>query len=266
MKTSRAIALAVAALILGILASRWYAARSPQLPAGSGNNVMAEMMKDPQVTKFTQDMQAQLLKKRYAALVKQLNLTQEQADAFYDLLLSHERNQAALGFQLLNGTNNSSAGIAATTAQKPLDDQLRSLLGENGFEQYKVYKAGMSGRSKLERMQKDFADSPLSDAQQQRLLQLIKTQEEAIPVPDSKEFKGNAASVENVVALMTLVVKRQEDIDQRVLQGAGDFLSPTQVQLLGTSQSHQLNFQKMTLSMMQKKFNGSMANPAPARE
>jgi hypothetical protein len=264
MKTSRALALAAAALILGIIAASWYASRPPGQPHGSSNNMMAEMMKDPQVTKFTPDMQAQLVKKQYAALAKQLNLTQEQSDAFYGLLLNCKRNQAALGFQLLSGTNNSNAGPPATATQETLDDQLRSLLGENGYAQYKVYKAGMSDRSALERMQKDFVDSPLSDAQQQRLLQLIKTQQEATPDPDPLAFKSKAPSGKNMVALMAVVMKRQEDIDQRVLHGAGDFLSPAQVQILGTSQSHRLDIQKMTMSMMQKMFNGSMSNPAPA--
>jgi hypothetical protein len=266
MRTSHAVALAAAALIVGVCAARWYGVHSPRQQAGSGDNMMAKMLQDPQVTTAMQDMHAQYVKEQYAALVKQLNLTPEQSDAFYGLLINHEKNQDALGLQLLRGTNIPDATYAAGAAQKTLDDQLRSLLGESGYAQYKDYKAGMSDRNKLKRMQKDFADSPLSEVQQQRLLQLIKAKEQATPLPDSPDFNNKTPSGEDMAELMTLALKHQEEINRKVLQEAGDFLSPAQVQILGISQSNRLNFQKMTTSMTQKMFNASISNPAPATQ
>lgn len=183
MKTSRAIALAAAALIVGVFAARWYGARPPRQPAGSGDNLMAKMLQDPQVATAMQDMQARIVRKDYAALVKQLNLTPEQSDAFYRLLINHAKNREALGFQLLSGTNNPDTAHVARVTQKTLDDQVRSLLGESGYAQYTEYKAGMSDRYALERMQKDFADSPLSDIQQQRVQQLKKQNSKPLPFP-----------------------------------------------------------------------------------
>jgi hypothetical protein len=264
MKTSRAIALAAAALIVGVFAGRWYGARPPRQPAGSGDNLMAKMLQDPQVATAMQDMQARFVKKDYAALVKQLNLTPEQSGAFYGLLINHAKNQEALGFQLLSGTNNPDTSRVASATQKSLDDQVRSLLGETGFAQYKEYTAGMGDRYAVERMQKDFADSPLSDIQQQRLQQLIKAKQQATPIPDTPDFKNKTPSGENMAALMTLDIKREEEIDRKVLQEASDFLSPAQVQILGTSQSNQISMQKMSMSMAQKMFNGSITNPVQA--
>lgn len=53
---------------------------------------------------------------------------------------------------------------------------------------------------------------------------------------------------------MTLEIKREEEIDRKVLQEASDFLSPAQVLILGTSQSNLLSMQKMSMSMAQKMF------------
>jgi hypothetical protein len=248
MRTSRAIALAAAALVVGVVAARWTGVWSPRQSSGSDADIVANMFNNPQVRTAVQDMHAEHLKDRYAGLVKQLNLSAQQADAFYSLLINHEKAQEALGYQLLSGTNNSGAGYEPGAAQKTLDDQIRSLLGESGYSQYTNYEAGMSDRNALERFRRVFADAPLSDVQQQRLLQLINAEQQAKPIPDSPDLENKTPSGNNMAAFMTLVIKRQEEINRKVLQEAGGFLSPAQIQILGSNQSNQLKWLKMTTS------------------
>ena len=231
-------------------------------PSASGGNTLAKIFNDPDMMKAMEGMQAQIVKKQYAALVKQLNLTPDQRDAFYGLLINQATNAQALGLQMLSGTNNPDAAKAVTALQKTMDDQLQSLLGENGYAQYKDYQTGMSDRAMLEQMQGDFADNPLSEDQQQRLLQLMKTQREATSPPSPT----GAATLQDKAAMMTQQMQYQEDINQRVLQQAGDFLSPEQVQILGTSQSNFLNMEKAFIPMAQKMFMGSSTNPAPVAQ
>lgn len=227
-------------------------------PPGRGENALAKMMNDPDVMKSMQDMQGQMIKKQYAALVKQLNLTPEQADAFYGLVVGNQTNMSALGMQMLSGTNYTDVASASKAAMKATDDQLQSLLGEKGYAQYKDYQSGMVDRTMLEQMQSEFADSPLSEDQQQRLLQVMKTQREATPGSDTSDLNKYAPG-QDPIAVMNQGIQSQEIVNQKVLQQAGDFLSPAQIQMLGASQSNLLSAEKMGMIMAQKMFNPPQA-------
>ena len=80
-------------------------------------------------------------------------------------------------------------------------------------------------------------------------------------MPDLPGLDGKA---ESLAAQMTQNMKRQSEIDQKVLQDAGEFLSPTQIRILGTSQSNRISMQKMLMTMAQKMADGPASNAAPA--
>jgi hypothetical protein len=60
---------------------------------------------------------------------------------------------------------------------------------------------------------------------------------------------------------MDQVLQQQEQMNQNVLQQAAAFLSPEQLQTLGTSQSNQIAMQKSIAPMMKKMFGGAPAGP-----
>lgn len=224
---------------------------------GKGLGSMVEnILSDPDMMKVMQDAQEKSIKQLYAALTKQLNLTPDQRDAFYGLLLENATNNQALGFQMLSGTNSPDAAKNAAAAQKGVDDQIQALLGADGYAQYKDYQSSMADRNILTQMQtqEGAADNPLSDDQQQRLLQVMKTQREASSTPDASALTSAIAgsSPSDRFALMTQQIQQQENNFAQVLQQSTSFLSPAQVQMLGAAQSNMLNIQKMGMTMAQK--------------
>jgi RNA polymerase sigma factor (sigma-70 family) len=231
---------------------------------GKGMGSMIEnMMKDPDMMKVMQEAQVTAVKQMYAPLAKQLNLTPEQRDAFYGLLVENATNVQALGFQMLSGTNNAEAVKDMAASQKAVNDQIQSLLGGSGYAQYQDFQASLGDRNTLQQLQTsgDYADNPLSDEQQQRLLQLMKTERETVHAPSPAESTSAYVSSQpqERVAMMDQVLQQQETINANVLQQAGTFLSPQQVQMLGTTQSNMVSMQKMGSAMAQK-FMGTPSN------
>jgi RNA polymerase sigma factor (sigma-70 family) len=238
--------------------ARKAAARPPAAPVavspqGKGLGGMLEnMMKDPEYLKAIGEQQAQMLKTQYAPLVKQLNLTPEQRDAFYALLTDNATNAMMQGLAMMSGTNNAGATSAIADAQKSLQDQMRSLLGDAGFAQFQDYQTTIPDRQLLESMKTGFAENPLTDDQQQRLLQLMIAERKNSTLAVDPATGKPAISDANPAAQTEQSVQAQDQINQRVYQQAADFLSSAQLQSLGTSQTNMLGLIKTMMPMMQK--------------
>jgi len=225
-------------------------------PKGFGN-MMENMMKDPDFMKAVSEQQAQVLKTQYAPLIKQLNLTPDQRDAFYKVLTDNVTNAMAQGLAMFSGTNNAGAASAAATAQKTMQEQMRSLLGDSGYTQFQDFQTSLPDRMMFDQLKTGFSDNPLSDDQQQRLLQLMiaerRNSTTAVDPATGRTFTPPAG---NSTAQMEQTVQIQEQLNQRVYEQAATFLTPTQMQSLGNSQSNFLNMTKISMTMA-KKFMGT---------
>lgn len=230
---------------------------------GKGLGSLVEgMMKDPDFIKAMGEQQAELMKTQYAPLVKQLNLTPAQRDAFYKLITDDATNAMAQGLAMLSSTNKSAALSAASDAQKSLQDQMRLLLGDSGAAQFQEFKTTLPDRVEFEQINNSFV-VPLTDDQQQRLLQIM-----------INERKNSLSGVDPATGRPLLpaadpagqteqALHLQDQINQRVYQQAADFLSPGQLQTLANSQSNLLNLTRSMMPMMQQ-IMGTNSNTVPA--
>jgi hypothetical protein len=215
-------------------------------------SMMENMMKDPEMMKMIQEQQAQVLKTQYAPLVKQLNLTPDQRDAFYKVLSDNTTNAMAQGLALLSGTNNPDAASAAAGSLKTMQDQMKPLLGDTGYAQFQDFQTSLPDRMMFEQIKTSFADDPLTDDQQQSLLQImINERKNAASAVDPNTAKPAVAPA-GFAGATEQAVQTQEQINQRVYQQAAGFLSPNQLQSLGNSQSNFLNLTKMSMTMAQR--------------
>jgi len=230
--------------------------RAAVSPQGKGvGSMLKDMMKDPDyvnLIKAIGDQQAQMLKKQYAPLVKQLNLTPEQGDAFYALIMNNATNTTAQGLELMNDTNRAGVISAIADTQKSFQDQMRSFLGDAGFAQFQEYETTIPDRQLLEQMKTSFADNPLTDDQEQRLLQLMVAARKDSGAPIDPATGKPALAGTDRVAQAEQTIQIQDQVDQRVYQQAADFLSPAQLQSLGNSQTNMLGLMKSMMPMMQE--------------
>jgi RNA polymerase sigma factor (sigma-70 family) len=231
-------------------------ATPPSAPKGG---LLASMLKDPAMKQAMIDQQAMLLKKQYAALVKQLNLTPEKTDKFYSILIDVQSNNMANSLAMFSASGDKAAADKAISdSVAAADTQVQALLGDNAFAQFKDYRESLVDRMQLDQMTSDFSASPLSGDQYQKLLQTMRAEREnAAPVP------GQPAAQSDMAANMNTVVDRQQQINDRVLQQAESFLSPQQLQTLAASQSNFLRLEKSYVPMMQNMMGPSPTNPSP---
>jgi len=234
-------------------------------PTGKGlGSLVEDMMKNPDYIKAMGEQQAELMKTQYAPLVKQLNLTPDQRDAFYKLLTDNVTNAMVQGIAMMSGTNKSAALSAVNNAQSSLQEQMQLLLGDGGAAQFKEFQTTLPDRMMFEQINNSFV-VPLTDDQQQRLLQLMinerknslsgvdpATGRPVIPAADPAAQAGQALQI-------------QDQINQRVYQQAADFLSPGQLQTLANFQSNFLNLTRAMMPMMQKMM-GTDSNAVPGSQ
>jgi hypothetical protein len=178
---------------------------------------------------------AKVLERRYSPLVKQLNLPPEQSGKFYELLLANKMHGLAQRTELLcHGDIGRMCKIVADF-ERDTDAGLHALLGDANFSKYQEYQAGVGDRSTLDLMKNDFAQNPLTEEQEQSLLQVMESGRKALGV--AADGSDTGFSIADTSEVMEQKLKRQESIDEQVLQQAAGFLSPAQSRILSSAQA-----------------------------
>ena len=221
---------------------------------------MAKMFTDPEMKKSMRAQQAIGIRMMYGDLVKQLGLTGADGDQIIDILTERQMNMAAEAMSAMGGDdpdkNAKLAKIADSTKQ--YDDQLKAVLGEKGYAEFKNYEGSIGDRFMLQQWEGQFssAGSPLESKQKDQLLGLIR--DERAKTPDATLINnGNPAkSIEamrddgNIDKMMA----GQQEVNQRVLNRARDFLNPDQVATLEKAQKQQLELMRGQINMSKELF------------
>jgi hypothetical protein len=186
---------------------------------------------------------AALLERLYAPLIKQLNLTPEQSRRLCAVILDCKMNGQAQMTELLRHENLSKMTGALADIQKETDASLQALLGPSGFAQYQVYQRRiMADHYALEMMKSEFAQNPLTEKQQEQLLNAMESERNA--VGESATVEVIKFSIADTSEVMAEKLSRQQRIDQQVLRQAAGFLSPAQLQILGSAQARMMTARK----------------------
>ncbi len=201
------------------------------------NTIDQILMQDPDLVKTVLEQRASQLKMQYAPLVKQLKLTAEQAAKFYQVLLGGTNAQSESS--LLSAQNGAEGWqSAALQYLKQQERDLQALLGDAGYAAYEDYKQSVGDRDYLSTLKNYFTDNPLGEDQQQRLLQVMVAARQSVEAGSPLDYSQPNAGLQ-----------QQEQINQQVLAQAAAFLSPEQLQTLGSSQSNLLGMQKVSMAL-----------------
>jgi RNA polymerase sigma factor (sigma-70 family) len=222
--------------------------------AATKGNPLADMFKDPAMLEAMRPTQLATAKMMYAPLIKELHLSPEQADKFYNKIVDN----GLKGLAAMQSGKLSPDDMKANT--QALEADLQSLLGDTGYAQYQNFtKNDMADQTMLTVMKNDFGDNPLSDTQQQQLLQAMKAARQSTTA--NSPLDPSQANPSDKLAMLDQTLQQQEQMNQSVFQQAAAFLSPAQLQTLGMSQSNMIAMQKSMGPMMQKMFPTAPAGP-----
>jgi RNA polymerase sigma factor (sigma-70 family) len=219
-------------------------------------DLLERMANDPDFKKEMREINERVAKFRYGPLFKDLNLTPEQQDALVGLrvdqeLLVQEKNTA-----LLKGGDLAELQNEVAAAREKFDAERKTLLGADGFQQFKDYENTYPDRLTVDSFKADQeAKNPLSDDQASQLLKVM-TEERA-----RNPYLSNRDDAENVLKPFDAesgerFLQAQEQVNQQILSRAAAFLSPPQIQALADDQAGTLASQKKEFEKEQRLFGG----------
>jgi hypothetical protein len=232
----------------------------PGAETAAFGKLLSKMMEDPDTKQFIREQQRLMMDQLYAPLIKQLGLTSEEADKFKGLLSDHAvkaAERASSLFGSLSGTNRTEAFGTLAADVKAQQEQLKELLGEGRYAQYKEYQQTSGERLQLNMFKQQFGgESALTDQQTEQVLTLIKEEKLALAASgESLPGMGNDPSTMQAALSedhTEHLLQQQDAVSQRVYERAKAFLSADQLDAFGRFQTNQLQTMRVGMTMARK--------------
>lgn len=241
-------------------------------------SMLSKMMQDPETKKLIQQTQRAMMDQLYGPLIKELNLTPEEAQKFKDLLADNAMKateQATAMFGALGSSNRTEVASQMEDMQKSQNDALKALLGDDRFQQYEEYQKTVGERTQLNMFKQQLGpDNPLSEQQTGQLLGLMKEEQQSMAASSGLPTGGPGMKAEEMQMLLSdeklqAFLDNQSTVNQHVYDRAKAVLTPEQLEAFGTFQTNQLQMMRMGMTMARKMFgsqNKGLASPAPAAQ
>jgi hypothetical protein len=226
---------------VGTLRQRAVANEAKSNPPSSG---LDKMMNDPAMKEYIRLAQKEKIRSMYADLFKELKLTPDQTDQFLQIM----GDMASKSMERITSTG--APDPSAADANAALGSQLQALLGDAGLARFKEYSDEIPARTTVTLLNGQPGDTPLSDEQSARLLQVVKAEPADLTMgitgaPD-KAFLGSQADINNFL-------QRVAESNQRILQQAGSFLSPDQLTALDAVLAKAIEARKLQAAALLQK-------------
>jgi hypothetical protein len=134
--------------------------------------------------------------------------------------------------------------------EREATNQIRSLLGEEGFAKFDACQKAFPARALVQQFDKQLGPFPLSAFQREALARVI----EAEPPEVARGLAGDF-TVRQLVSPEGLEgrFEEQSGSNQGILQAAGEFLSPEQVEALRLMQTFNMSAQKRNVLRLLRK-------------
>lgn len=225
------------------------------------SGMLAKMMKDPAMKDLMRAQQKVMMSSMYGGLAKELNLAPEQNDKLMALLLDQQMknvDRAQTLFAKDGDTGATNLWTAIGDEQKQSEESIKALLGEEQFAQYQDYTKTLGERMQINMFQQQMegGQSALQDEQLKQLMAVIREERDNNPPAMSSDLKPDAANFEKIFSgdLLEKQMQWQKEQNQRVLERAGQILTPEQLKAYGDFQNQQLNMQKLGMKMAREMF------------
>jgi hypothetical protein len=214
------------------------ALRSGEGPGGFAR--IFALLDNPEFQKLATVQQRAALDSRYAALFRGLNLSPAQLDQFKNLLVEKRTAvadvMAAARDQGLNGRENRDELRALVqNAQSEVDANIRSLLGEAGYQQYQQFEKTQPQRAVVGQLEQrlSYSGQPLTPEQSEQLVQVLATN------PSDQPRAQRAPEIRTPAGRIGFAGGGGTPISDQAVAQAATVLSAPQVQALQQIQQEQ---------------------------
>ena len=215
------------------------------------HTLLAAALSDPDSREAVRQQLLAAGRNRLSPLIKGLKLDQQNTDKLLGIAadLSLKNLDAAVAFT--GGTLTAEAATQTETDnEQDANNQIRQLLGNDGFDSYQECQKQFPARSLVAQFNKQLGPFPISAIQQEALARAI----EAEPPEVAADLAGDF-TVRELVSPDGLDGRfaAQAEANQQILQAAAAFLSPEQVESLRLMQVSNMSAQKSTVLRMLRK-------------
>ena len=172
-------------------------------------DMLAKMMADPAMKKMMRQQQAAAMDMMYGPLFKEMALSPEDKEKFKELLLDRQMKAVESGgvFMKLQGEDADKTAAMNDLAeqQKETDAQVKAVLGDERYAQYKDYSETMAERMAVNQLSQQLAPSlnPLSPDQSRQLLEIMKQEKKSVTPVFGEPGADGSASMANWQALLS---------------------------------------------------------------
>jgi hypothetical protein len=228
-------------------------------------NFLASMLKDPEMKKAMAEQQRMAMDMMYNSLLKKLQLSPEKEQEFKKIMLDQQMSNLDQAQAMMDQSNTNRAELAQKMAQErdQRDEQLKQLLGDDDYTKYKNYTQTMGERMMLDQFGKQI---DLKPDQTDQLLDIMREEKKNVQInqgaPPFDPTKDWQQVIQDDGAAEKLF-SQQEQANQRVLERAGQILTPEQIQQLGPVLQSQLEMQRAGMKMARKMFAPAGPGAAP---
>ncbi len=234
-------------------ARRKAASQGSQSPAGAHatSTLLAATLSDPDAREALRRQLLRASRTRLSPLIEGLKLNEQQTEKLLGIGADWGLKNLEAAVAFTEGTLSAEAAmqIAADT-ERDATNQVRLLLGGEGFAGYQACQKEFPARALADQFNKQLGPFPLSAFQREALARVI----EAEPPEVASGLAGDF-TVRQLVLPDGLDQRFQEQVgsNQRILQAAAGFLSPEQVESLRLMQVSNMSAQKQIVLRMLRK-------------
>jgi RNA polymerase sigma factor (sigma-70 family) len=213
--------------------------------------LLSAQLQDPGTREVLRKNLADAARFRLAPLIEGLKLESSTRDQLIqldtDLGLKNLETVAAVAEGRMTAD---AAAQSEVAARRDSTNQIQSLLGEAGLAKYEECQQTFPARSLVQQFEKQLGAFPLNVIQQSALSQLIQAQ----PLDVTSGLAGDL-SVRSLVFPEELdqQFSQEADLNTKLLQEAGTFLTPEQMESLKVMQTANLSAQKRNALRMLRK-------------
>jgi hypothetical protein len=200
---------------------------------GTPANALAKLMDSSTSKELSRVQMHETLKQKYTPLLQQLNLSPDDSEKFYNLIIDNEMKKKALLAQLLKGDVDIDSALRARDAAKAdLDGQIAALLGPAGYAQYGTFNHTADASLAVKLLNDQLGTLALNPDQNQQLQSMLAGKDLNLNIDEMDLFRPT----EELDGLYQKVADRAH----QDLQQASSFLTPEQIAAAGMIQSNQL--------------------------
>lgn len=206
---------------------------------------LAQLISSPEMKEMMRAQQDFMTEKNYGDFIKQTALSPQEKEKLMELIKQEQMQEFEVAQRLISGET------ANREKKNSVEDEIKTLLGENRYTQYKAYQKTIAERMVVNGFvdQMTSSDMPIQPYQKSQLTQILIEEYEHNRLNRMPQNEALGTMLESEKTSDDYFTK-QRNLNERILLRAQTVLNPQQLQQLKQYQESMLAMQEASMKML----------------